>query len=301
MGTKMNTNEFKTYHPIVNFTYFVFVIGLSMVLINPVCVLISLISAFFYSVMLKGVKAIKANLIYMLPMVILMALFNPIFNHEGATVLAYLPSGNPITFQAIIYGAVTAVMIISVICWFSCYNEVMTTDKFIYLFGRIIPSLSLVLSMALRFAPEFTKQFKALSNAQHMIGKSVTSGSMLTRIKNGASVFSAMITRALENSVTTADSMKSRGYGLPGRSTFSIFKMRRRDYITLFFVIVAGVYVFIGKSLGVTYFNCYPLLEMGEISFYGITVYLAYSLLCLIPIIIEVREVIKWKSSEQKI
>ena len=130
-------NEFKTYHPIVNFIYFVFVIGFGCFLMHPVCLCISFICGFTYSVMLKGRKAVKINLLYMLPMLILTAIINPAFNHEGVTILQYLPSGNPLTLESIIYGICAGTMIASVICHFSCYNEVMTSDKFIYLFGKI--------------------------------------------------------------------------------------------------------------------------------------------------------------------
>ena len=77
----------------------------------------------------------------MLPMLVAMALINPAFNHEGVTIIDYLPSGNPLTLESIIYGLCAAIMIVSVICHFSCYNEVMTSDKFIYLFGKIIPAI----------------------------------------------------------------------------------------------------------------------------------------------------------------
>ena len=128
-------NEFKTYHPIVNFTYFILVIGFSCVFMHPICLVISLVCGFTYSVMLKGKKAVKTNLVYMLPTLLIAALINPAFNHEGVTIIKYLPSGNPLTLESIAYGLAAAVMIVSVICWFSCYNEVMTSDKFIYLFG----------------------------------------------------------------------------------------------------------------------------------------------------------------------
>ena len=67
-------NEFKTYHPIVNFIYFVFVIGLSCFILHPLCLLVSFFCAFFYSAMLKGKKAVKANLLYVLPLMIIAAL-----------------------------------------------------------------------------------------------------------------------------------------------------------------------------------------------------------------------------------
>lgn len=70
------------------------------------------------------------------------------FNHYGVTMLYYVKSsGNWITLEALVYGVVLGAVMFVVIQWFSCYNKVMTTDKFIYLFGRIIPALSLILSM----------------------------------------------------------------------------------------------------------------------------------------------------------
>ena len=96
-------------------------------------------------------------------MMVVAALVNPAFNHEGATILTYLPSGNPLTLESILYGAAAAAMLAAVVTWFSCYTAVMTSDKFVYLFGRIIPALSLVLSMTLRFVPKFQAQLQVVS------------------------------------------------------------------------------------------------------------------------------------------
>lgn len=96
-----------------------------------------------------------------------MALLNPMFNHYGVTMLYYVKSsGNWITLEALVYGVVLGAVMFVVIQWFSCYNKVMTTDKFIYLFGRIIPALSLILSMALRFVPRFTAQLKVIRSGR---------------------------------------------------------------------------------------------------------------------------------------
>ncbi|MBR5239079.1 MAG: energy-coupling factor transporter transmembrane protein EcfT, partial [Clostridia bacterium] len=183
-------NEFKTYHPIVNFTYFAFVIGFSCFLMHPVCLGISLLSGFVYSVMLKGKKAILTNLLYMIPLIAITALVNPMFNHEGITVLEYLPDDNPLTLESIVYGISAAVMLVSIICHFSCYNEVMTSDKFIYLFGKVIPSMSLVISMTLRFVPKFKSQLKVVANAQRTMGRDVSNGSIFKRAKHGLNILS---------------------------------------------------------------------------------------------------------------
>ncbi len=297
--TKMN--EFKTYHPIVNFVYFVFVIGFSMFFMHPLALLISLICGFLYSVMLKGKRAVKTNLIYMLPMIIAMALINPAFNHEGMTILTYLPGGNPLTLESIVYGACAAVMIATVICWFSCYNEVMTSDKFIYLFGKIIPALSLIISMTLRFVPRFVSQLKVVANAQRCMGRDISNGSIISRAKHGLCILSIMTTWSLENAIETADSMKSRGYGHPGRTAFSIFTFDSRDRKALLYIAVLGIYIFAGSIFGGMYISFFPYIKAVSASLYSISVFFAYFALCMCPVIIEIWEVRKWKALKSKI
>ena len=293
--------EFKTYHPIVNFVYFVFVIGFSCVFMHPVSLAVSLLSGFTYSVMQKGKKAVKTNLLYMIPTLLFASFINPAFNHEGVTIIAYLPSGNPLTLESVIYGAAAAIMIVSVICWFSCYTEVMTSDKFIYLFGRVIPSLSLVLSMTLRFVPRFSAQLKIVANAQRCMGRDISNGSIISRAKHGLSILSIMTTWALENAVETADSMKSRGYGHPGRTAFSIFTFDKRDKKALFSIIILGIYTLLGNFWGGMYFRYFPSMKASEFGILGLSVFFAYLALCICPIVIEIWEVRKWKAIKSKI
>ena len=293
----MQNNEFKTFHPFVNFLYFIMVIGFSCIFMHPICLCISFFSAYLYSAMIR----VNINFKYILLLFVGMSILNPLFNHEGVTILSYFPNGNPLTFESITYGISASVMLISVICWFSSYNEIMTSDKFIYLFGRIIPSLALVLSMTLRFVPRFSEQIKKVSDAQKTIGKGITDGNIIKRVKNGFSIISAMITWSFENAIDTADSMKSRGYGAKNRTAFSIFSFDKRDKMLLFLIIFLSVYIIVGKIFSAMNFIYFPSIKMGEMSFYSISVFIAYLLLCLMPIFIEVWEVLKWKALISKI
>lgn len=294
-------NEFKNYHPIVNFLYFTAVISCAMLLMNPICLLTALACSFIYSIILNGKKAVKFNFLFLIPALAAAALINPAFNHEGVTILAYLPSGNPLTLESIVYGIAAAVMLVTVVCWFSCYNKVMTSDKFIYLFGRIIPSLSLILSMTLRLVPRFKAQLRVISQAQRCIGRDVSQGSVVKRIKNGISIISIMITWALENSIETADSMKSRGYGLPGRSAFSIFTFEKRDKIALIYIMALCLYIAAGGAAGGLYFRYFPSMKMTELSKFTVSIFAAYFMLCIMPAAIELWEVRRWKAIESKI
>lgn len=299
VGKKMN--EFKNYHPIVNFIYFFVVIGFSMALMHPIYLIISLLSGAAYSVMLGGKKSVKFSLLYLLPLILITALINPAFNHEGVTILCYLPSDNPLTLESIVFGIAAGIMLASVICHFSCFNKIMTSDKFIYLFGKIIPSLSVVLSMALRFVPKFKEQIKTVSNAQKCIGRDVSDGNIIKRAKNGIKILSVMVTWSLENAIDTADSMKSRGYGLPGRTAFSNYKFSAYDGKALTIILGLALYVLLGGMSGGIYFKYFPSLKSVEAAPYSISVMAAYLMLCCAPIIIEIKEALKWKRLKSKI
>ena len=245
-----NRDSFSGFHPVVNFLYFGLVLAFTMVLMHPVSLLISLVSALSYAVYLNGKKAVRFSLMYLMPMMLMAAIVNPAFQHEGVTILTYLPSGNPLTLESIAYGVAAAILLAAVITWFSCYTAVMTSDKFVYLFGRIIPALSLVLSMTLRFVPRFQAQFRTVNEAQRCIGRDSAQGSLFHRIRIAVTVFSIMVTWSLENAIETADSMKSRGYGLPGRTAFSIYRWDERDRMAVIWLCFCGGYVFCGWLAG---------------------------------------------------
>lgn len=288
-------DSFSQMHPIVNFVFFAFVIGLSMFMMNPFCLAISSFCALLNAVYLNGKKAVRLSLLYLLPTIALIAIINPVFNHDGVTILTYFPWNNPLTFESIIYGIATAVLLSSVVLWFSCFNKVMTSDKFIYLFGRIIPSLSLVLSMALRFVPKFILQFNVVRNTQKCIGRDISDGSILQRLKNAVKIVSIMITWALENAIETADSMKSRGHGLKGRTAFSIYRLSKRDVITLIAIILIGTLIVVMSVLKIAKFRYFPSLKGDIFNAESIIYYILYSALMLLPLIINVKEGARWK------
>ena len=289
-------NEFRNYHPLINFIYFTSVIGFSMFLLHPACLCIALLSSILYSIMLTGRKAVRMQLFFLLPTVLCTGLLNPAFNHAGVTVLTYLPSGNPLTLESILYGIAAGLMLITVVLWFFCYQQIMTSDKFIYLFGKVMPSLSLILSMTLRFVPRFLAQFQVVANAQRCIGRDISSGGLFQRSKHALTILSIMITWALENAIETAGSMKSRGYGLPGRTAFSIYFFTARDKNALIYLFLLIGYLLAGIITGTTGFVYFPYMHASAVTPYTFTVFLAYFLLCSMPIWLELWEVRKWNS-----
>ena len=248
MQDKAQVDAFSGCHPILNFFYFGVVLVFTMFNQHPVFLGVSYAGALAYSVLLLGWrKTLKHSFLMTLPGLLIVAFLNPMFNHYGVTMLYYIESsGNWVTLEALVYGIVLGAVMFVVIQWFSCYNKIMTSDKFIYLFGRIIPALSLILSMALRFVPRFINQLHIIRNGQKSMGRDTANGNILQRARHGLNILSILVTWALENAIQTSDSMQSRGYGLRGRTAFSIYRFTKRDKILgvimtgLFALIVTG-------------------------------------------------------------
>lgn len=292
---------FSEYHPTANFVYFTCVLLFTMFITNPVILAVSFVSSFFYSMYLGGTKTLKISLKAIFPMFLLVMIINPLFNHNGATILGYFSDGNPFTLESVVYGFVSAFLMSSVMLWFLCINKIITSDKIIYLFGRISPVLSLLISMILRFIPKFKTQFQLVRAAQHCIGKDVSDGTIFQRIKNAVRIFSIMILWSMENSLQTADSMKSRGYGLSHRTAYSPYRFEKRDGIFLIFMFLCTIIVLWGALNGNLDFYYFPLVSNINTDIYSLIFYVVYLIMCVIPLILDIKENRKWKYIQSKI
>ena len=293
-------DSFTNYHPIVNLLYFTMAIAFSMLLTHPMAQIIALACAITYAVSVEGKKSLGFLLKFCLPMVLLTAFINPAFSHEGVTILYYFSSGNPLTLESILYGVGAGIMLVTVLLWFSAFSRVMTSDKFIYLFGKVIPALSLVLSMSLRFVPKFKKQTEVVVEAQRCIGRDISTGSLWQRFKTAVVIFSIMITWALENAIETADSMKSRGYGLKGRTAFSIYRMDDRDKYALIWLGFCGLFLTAGVMLSAFGFRYFPSIRYAALDMTTIPFYTVYFGLCITPVVLNFTEERKWKTIYSK-
>jgi energy-coupling factor transport system permease protein len=297
----MTRGAFATCHPIIGFVYFVFVICVTIFFLHPVMLAVSFAAAAAYTVYLKGRKAVKYQLLMLLPLMVAAAAVNPLFSHAGMTILGYFQNGNPLTLESILYGLAAAAMIGAVILWFACYSEIMTSDKFLYLFGKAVPALSLVISMTLRFIPRYIAQTKKIANAQRGIGKDVSSGGVLARARSGLSILSVMVTWALENAIETSDSMRSRGYGLKGRTAYSDYRFGARDkaVLAVLSALIALTCALIAlRAVHAVFFPAFLMNGETGLAFLAYAVYFAA---CALPLFLDVREDMAWRSTRSRI
>ncbi len=293
-------NTFSEFHPTVQLVFFTSVLTLTMFIRQPVFLTISIGTSFLYAYYLGRGKALKTTLFYILPMFVLISAINPLFNHAGVTILFYLPDGNALTLESIIFGAVSALMLSSVILWCMSMRLIMTSDRMIYLFGRIAPKLSLLISMILRFIPKLASRFQQVRAARRSIGRDVNSGNLFRRMSNAVKIFSSMLQWAMENSIDTADSLKSRGYGLPHRTSFTLFHFEKRDAAVMIFMLACDTAITAANVSGMLTFDYFP--SVSEIQFGTVTIfYIIYTVLCIIPLMIDKKGDKKWKALRSQI
>lgn len=286
----MREDAFCALHPALSFGFYAVVLVVTMLVMHPAFLLISLLSAALYLAALGGWRYLLRQLRWVLPLMVLTAVLNPLFNHRGVTVLFYLSNGNAITWEATAYGLAAAAMLGAVLLWFASFNRVLTSDKLMTLFGRVLPAFSLLFSMALRFLPRFSRQVQQVSMAQRALGCK-PSESLTARVKSGVRVLSITITWALENAVVTADSMKSRGYGLPGRTAFARqhFNGRDKRFAALLLALALGTLA--GLLLGQAAATYYPTLSFAPGALTGV----CFALFCNLPVLLNRKEALIWR------
>lgn len=292
-------NIFYNFHPAVSAVYFASVLLITMFSGNPFLAVVSLFGgAIFYVISEKKQNRIKEFGFYLL-IFIVVSVSNPLFSHKGKTVLFFINS-NHVTLESLLYGIGTALMLISVLLWFSCLNRVLTEDKILFLFGRFLPKTALLISNALRFVPLLKIQAKKIRAAQKAMGL-YSSDSISDKLRGLLRTFSALVSWSLENAVDTAASMKARGYGLKNRSRYSPYKFRKSDALMLCVIIVADLVCILSILSNQLDFVFYPAVSFSQLNYINLTAISAFALLCLLPIIIEIKEVLAWKYYASKI
>lgn len=311
------TDEFSRYHPVVNLIFYLLVLGTTMFQMSVGLVFISLFSAVVYYFMLKKTEGLKYCAV-VVGIIIVSAIINPLFSHKGGTLLFYLFTGNPVTLESIIYGLISAIIIGAMLLWFSTFNQVMGVERILGAIGKVLPNVSLLITMIMRFIPQYTRHQRKVSMVNkvnkrnygekiNLLNREKTEkenvieackkqkkkngiDKIIDSIKEGSRTFSITTTWALENSIYTADSMKVRGFGTGRRTNYSNYKFQKRDYLLMGWLVILWLVVVFSLEREKVYTYYYPFIQVKN----NVVVYLIYGLLCLTPVLINVKEEIRW-------
>lgn len=292
-GAKVRARYFAALHPSVCMAYFVAAIGLTLACSHPAAAALSLAGGTAFSILLRGGKETANTYKFVLPMFLLIAIGNPLFSHRGATML-FMLFDQWITLEAICYGLVSACTLSAIIVWFACYQQVMTSDKFLYLFGNVAPNTALLITMTLRFIPKLKKDAADIAAAETMLNgkpKRLTQklGAVMRRL-------SVLLTMSMEAAVETADSMRTRGYGEARRTTFHLFRFDTRSAVIMAAVLSLAAVCTAGRIYGYGYMEFYPRIYALDTDAGGAAMLAAYAAVMFMGAILEMKEAAVWRS-----
>ena len=296
----MREDAFSKFHPAVNLIFFVGAMCFGVLLQHPVYLLAGLFASGVYYFLLSGRKGTK-TILMMIPLFIFVTLFNPVVNTRGVTVL-FTYFDRPYTLEALVYGVAVAATFVLMLLWFGCYNKVLTGDKFTCLFGNLAPSLSLLLVMVFRMIPNLLQKAKQIIGVRSSIGKGTAEKSSIKdKLNSGMTVIGVLTSWALEGSITTSDSMRSRGYGTAKRTSFMVYRMTKSDWLlTVIMLAMLGVVIGFAAS-GSMQAEFLPVRNIEPINGVNIVGFITYSVYLLIPSFLHVKEAVQWSISKSKI
>ena len=277
---------FEACHPAVNFIFFASVLWGSVYFQHPVFLAIAWLCAFAYSVRRVGRKAVVFNLC-LLPLIVVFALYYSAYHHFGVTVLRKNFIDNNMTLESLVYGLVIGLRFATVCMWLEALFSVVSSDKVIYLFGKVSPRLSLFLTILLRFLPRLSREAGRINLARRGVGRGAGQGSPFRWLMNCLEIISMLITWMISALALESDSMRSRGSLLRGRTAFSLYRFDNRDRAFVISLFTCITLTLMGVILGSGKMWYNPRILWRPLNAIGILTAAGYLVLCLMPLGLE--------------
>lgn len=292
--------HFESYHPLLLLGYFAAVIAMAVGFDHPCCVAVAYGGAFLCSAALGRRRALWFDLA-LIPLGAAFVLFYASYRHFGVTVLAVNFIGNSITLESLVYGTVIAAKTACVLMWLSCLLRVFSSDKLVYLFGRVTPKLSLYLAVILRTVPRTVQRWRTVATGRSGMGRGTGQGGILRRGRNFFCILSIVVTWTLEDFVESAASMTSRGATLRGRTAFPLYRFDQRDrsfVLALTALITTQLMAWLLDQTRALYD---PVIVVNRVTPVSAVFYALYALLGLLPWLLQMGGALRWRRQiEQK-
>ena len=291
----MQNSAFANLHGAVSFLFFAVVVLITVLVLHPAVVLVSLVFAAALLARLEGGRGLWLRVRWLAPLVLVTAAFNALVSHRGVTPLLVLKSGNAVTLESLVFGLLAGGMLAAAVLWLACFHAVFTSDKLLALTGRRLPTLSLLFSMSLRMVPRVRRQIRETAEARRALCPE-TGG-----LRGAVQTLSATVSWLLERSVVTADVMRARGHGLPGATVYRRERLGAREggFLACLTPLAAAVFALLLTGYGAA--ECYPALRFAPVRGWGAGLAAAWAALCALPLLLDGREAAAWRRSLRSI
>ena len=286
--------RFERLHPLVTFLYYAGSVALFILMLHPVFLGLGFIIILVINLLQDRFQGVRRWLIFILFTFLLMLIMNPLFNERGRHVLFEI-NQHRFTLEALFYGGMNALAIIGIIVIFVSYNIVMTPNKQLFLFAKILPQFAVLLMLTLRFIPLMRRRLEEISVIQKSKGFSVSQGKWQYKMKNALLFVQALLTYSLEEAIQTADSMKARGYGTGKRTTYEHFTIYKGDMIAVLYLVLLFTCAIYGRVFGYGFLQIYPIMESWHLAVMDGRTLMFYLLFLSFPIFVEAGGMFRWR------
>lgn len=285
-----DTLPFATCHPVVPAVYVAVTLALTMACMQPVLIGLSLLGALSFSCAVRGVAPTMGMLRWQIPVIILISLINPLFSASGSTELLRIGT-HAVYAESLAYGASMGALFVASVTWFMGAAELLPFDRVMALLGNAAPTVTLMISMAMRLIPRFVRQGKTIDSVQR-VARSCALASFAGQAPRADRHFdlrlrlrlsSVLMGWTMEDSLETADAMRARGWGAAARrTTYTRFRFGARDAWVLVFIAAFALVAMLLGYVATTQFAFYPTMP-ALVPWWG---YVPYATWMLLPSIL---------------
>jgi len=257
----------QTLHPAVICAYAAGVSVLALALSHPLYLAALLAVCLLTLVHLRALAAAGKLLVFVLPVVLLLVVVNPLVSPAGVTVLWHGPAvpwlGNTfnLTLEALGYAAGMGLRLLTVLAVFLVYSAALNPDRVFHLFTRCAPRTAVILLLALRLYPATVRDYRRIREAQTARGVDFESGPASARFRNGLGIVQVMLVTALERAFDLAECLQARGFGSGPRSVYAAEYWRPRDGLVLAGLMAAVAAGFSALVSGTAAYDYYPAAD----------------------------------------
>jgi hypothetical protein len=309
----MNSSRtsFSRLHPLATVVLFGCEVVLAAFSFQPLCAFIAFLGAQLCTIQLFDTKHAVKQLVWYAPIIVLMTVINPFFSASGSTVL-YSFGQMQLYAESFAYGATSGLVLVSTLSWLECLFVVVSPLELLQRSSVRFPGLQLVLSLSVQLMPQLLSDLTVAQQIQSANTAAqtcdfVTQSHLQSRfpgqrrflsarkaIVQTASTINAVCMSALEKSISTFQSIVSRGWGMTvRRSRWNTQVLDAYDTLALLSFALLGVVAATSLYMLVQAWQFYPTMPAVQLSFW----YMGLVLFAALPVVFVRLDTVLWEQS----
>ena len=272
------------------FVFLACAVVISMAAMQPVFVAVSFAGSVSCSAACRGLRATARSFAWIVPLVLVVTVANPLFSGSGITELMRI-GPRAIYAESLVYGACSGGMLASVFLWFASYSSCMNSANSLALFGNVLPVVSLMVSQVMRLVPQFVSRGRSIAAAQGATS-AAAARSKGQQAKGRFRIVSVLMGWGMEDGIERSDTMRARGYDCGvRRTTYTRYRFGRSDAAIMALVVALAATSGVSAVGACASFSFYPTLS-GWVAWWS---YVPYVALMALPPALRLKEWLLWR------